>query len=350
MFATDILNNFGKTLTMKIQLLFASFLFTSAAFCQFTQANEPAIGDQMTLFIVDSSATDYASVTGTGVTWDYSNIMGYPGDPTKSLSVVAAADADPNDHFTAASKAITIPNFITTFFSSSSSARNSKGFIFEEATLGSIEIVLDADDELLMNYPFDVTNTLTDAFSGSTYASVAPSSIPTTGSITASVDGKGTLLLPDGSSVSDVLRYKIVETANGSFFTFNVTMTRTQYEYYDLSDSGLPIFVHSSLTFDMGTPMTQTLVMSSVAPTPASITENNGINFSMFPNPATETVSFTGLTGAESVSIVDLSGKVVFSAETLVSNSIDVSSIEAGIYNVVVMKNGAKSVKKLTIK
>ena len=52
-------------------LLFIPFLTFSQSL---DVSNEPAIGDAATLYVCDSNTTDYESITGTGVNWDYSTI------------------------------------------------------------------------------------------------------------------------------------------------------------------------------------------------------------------------------------------------------------------------------------
>jgi hypothetical protein len=338
---------------MKLKLFFVASLLTSGAvFGQFTQANEPTIGTTKTMYVVDSNAVDYAATTGTGVTWDYSTIGGYGAAANK---IVAVTNPSGTTYFSSSQKAIEIPGFITGYYTSTASSRVSQGFHFSDPNSGmSADVVFDAspNDQTVMNYPFAQSNTLTDTYSGNVHSSMSPS-IPfaCTGSITATVDGSGTLKL-EGQNITNVLRYKVDETATANIPGFGtLTVHRIQYDYYDLANSTLPIFVHSSMEINIGgTPSTNHLVMSSVLPTgTAGISSNNSVEFTMFPNPATEKVSFTGLTGSETVQLVDLAGKVVYSTNSVVSNSIDVSAIEAGIYNVVVISNGNKTVKKLTV-
>jgi hypothetical protein len=333
---------------MKLNLLLATSLITGAAFGQFNSGNEPAIGTSTTLFVVDSSAPSYSGTIGTGVTWDYSGTGGYAATDTKTIAVIAAPSSG---NFSTSTKAIQIPGFITTYFTSSSSERLSQGFSFEDASAGTIDVVLNSNPELLMTYPFAVTNSLTDAFSGNAYTTAIPTPIPTTGTITASVDGSGTLKLAGNTTLTNVLRYKIVEhaTANAGFLT--VDIDRIQFEYYDLANSNLPVFVHSQLTINMGTASTQTLVMSAILPTEtAGLTDLNSAEFGLYPNPANESVVITGLTGTESISIIDMAGTTVKTAEsTGTAQTLNVSDLQAGIYNVVVLANGSKTVKKLTI-
>lgn len=331
---------------MKINLLLVTSLLTGAAFAQFTQTNQPTIGNSVTMYVADSNATDFANVTGTGVTWDYSPLATYAPVATKTVSAIAGVAP-----FGSATFGIEIPNFITSFYSANTTSRNCIGFIFQEPSLGAIEVDLSANNETVMNYPFAVSNTLTDAFSGEASVSISPLPIPLTGNVSALVDGSGSLIVA-GTTFNNVLRYKIIESATANAGPLGaIQMDRIQYEYYDLATSPLPLFVHSKLTLtSSGTATTQNLVLSSVLPTGnLAISESNATEFSMFPNPAKETVSFSGLSGTETIQLVDLTGKVVLSTSAVNSNSIDISAIKSGIYNVVVIKNGTKSVKKLTI-
>lgn len=70
---------------MKLNLLLATSLLTGAAFGQFTQANEPTIGTNVTMHVLDSNAVNYDAVIGTGVTWDYSTTPGITGATKNSF-------------------------------------------------------------------------------------------------------------------------------------------------------------------------------------------------------------------------------------------------------------------------
>ncbi|MDR0803165.1 T9SS type A sorting domain-containing protein [Fluviicola sp.] len=334
---------------MKLNLLLATSLITGAAFGQFTQTNEPAIGTNATMFVLDSNATNYASVTGTGVTWDYSNTPGYLG-ATKNVSVVAPSSTASGSSYASSTKAIDMPGFMTTYFTSSASSRISQGFAFDGgAVAGTVKVILSPDEETLMNYPFAYSNSLTDAFSGNAVTTLG--TFPTTGTVTATVDGTGTLKLNAGTTYTNVTRYKLSDQANASTPFGNIVMTRVQYEYYEAS-SGLPVLVHSELTINIaGSPIVQHLVLSSAAPDELlSISENNKATFGMYPNPANESVILSGLSGNENISIVDLAGKTVYSVTASnTTQTLNVADIQAGIYNVVVISSGVKTTKKLTI-
>ncbi|MNE33058.1 hypothetical protein D3C80_1267030 [compost metagenome] len=175
----------------------------------------------------------------------------------------------------------------------------------------------------------------------------------TTGTATATVDGTGTLKLNAATTLTNITRYKLTDEATANIGLGNIVMNRVQYEYYNLANPGsLPVFVHSNLTIDLvGSQIVQNLVLNSVMPDEfLSVSENSIATFGLYPNPANESVTLSGLSGNETISIVDLAGKTVFSTENSgTTQTINVADVQAGIYNVVVISNGSKVTKKLTI-
>jgi hypothetical protein len=341
---------------MKLNLLLATSLITGAAFGQFTQSNEPVMGSSMTMYLLDSNAVDYATTTGTGVTWDYSTTPGIAGQ-TKVVTVSLPSATTNGGDYTSSTWAIDIADFMTTYYTSSASSRISQGFAFDGGNgAGTVRVVFDggADDALIMNYPYAVSNTLTDAFAGGAITDNF-GTLATTGGVTTTVDGQGTLKLNAATTLSNVTRFKLADQATAVIpipGLGNVIMERTQYEYYTMSNPYLPVLVHATLVITFGgSPTTQHIVMSSVAPDEyLNVSENNQIAFGMYPNPANESVVISGLTGNEQISIIDMAGRTVLTAQNNgTSQTLNVADFQAGIYNVVVIANGIKSTKKLTI-
>jgi hypothetical protein len=330
---------------MKKNLLIASLLLSGASFAQFTQANEPSIGSTQLMHVCDSFVTDYATTTGTGVVWDYSTIQGILGE-VKTIEVLDPSATPEGSNFAGATKALDIPNFITTYISSTASARNSQGFTFVEPTFGTINVILDTDDELLMNYPYAVTNSLVDAVSGT--ASATLGDFPATGSAQTTVDGSGTLKLNATTTHNNVLRYKIEDNISANTGILGVvTMERVQYEYYDLANNSMPLFVHAQLVITVsGTPQTLNLVLSSAQPdTYLSVANNELAGVSVYPNPANELVTIKGLTSEGTAQIVDLQGKVVRTAAVNAGvDTVAISDLNAGVYVMTIStENGVKT-------
>lgn len=341
---------------MKKKLLFASLIITSIANAQsLTQANEPGNGASIPMYVCDSSFSNFSSTTGTGVTWNFSAITGYDGVAPKVVSVKDTAGSG----FTNSTKVSIVEGFVSTFWNSTSSVRASQGFVFTEPTIGDVIVKFSTNEEKLMNYPFAVTNTFTDTYSGTLYNDgfTSGGAVPLTGSITSTIDGQGTLMLPGSISLSNVLRHKVVETSNATItfsgFPVNVTVTRTQYDYYNVGNSTLPIFSHinvaiSSAAFNN----TVTLVLSSVDSSPsASISDIGKNDFMIYPNPTQGKVSINGDFSTDASAIVlDYSGRTITSLENLNNGStIDLSGIEKGTYLIVITNNGVKTTKSISV-
>lgn len=344
---------------MKKHLLFASLLLAGTSFSQtFTQANEPAIGSTKTMFLCDSNATNYASVTGTGVTWDYSNIGRIDGQ-TRTISVVAPSSTANAADFPGATKAVTIQNFITTYWTSTATERNSPGFVFNEPTFGEVKAVFNTDPAKMANYPFALNDIVNDPFAGTLYfefngTPMNPAAAGTTKSI---IDGKGTLKLNATTTLTNVLRWLTIDTVTANVqFLGNVQLVRVQYEYYDLANDEMPVFTHTSGAISIvGSPtpiMEFSVVLNSVEPDALlAVNEQTKANFSVYPNPVNDQLIIKGDFVASSAKILDQTGKEVQSIATVTPGSvIEVSGLQSGIYFLVLNTNGATSVQKISKK
>src|SRR6218665_1046239 len=253
---------------MKKSLLFACLALSTTTFAQFTDLNSPQVGDGANMWVIDTFVTNYAGTTGSGVTWDYSGALGVAETEQKAIAVIAASAHDEAASYPSSTIAIEIPGFLTSFNTVSATDYKSQGFIFTEPTVGDVIAKFNSNDELLINYPGIVTNSLTDAITGQ--VSAYSQNFPCSGVVNSTIDGSGTLILNDATTLTDVLRLKIRDSlfVDGGFFPGPVYMKRTQYEYYQLSSSSLPVFVHSSIELEIngGDPMTTGLVLSAYEP------------------------------------------------------------------------------------
>ncbi len=339
---------------MKKNLLIASLLLSGVATAQFTQSNEPANGAGHPMYSLEETADPFASATGAGQTWDYSGYFGIDNSTTL-FSVEDPATTPQGSNFPAATKAIVIANQMTTYINSSSTARNSQGFSFTDPQLGVVNIKLTTDDELLMNYPMALTDNLTDAFAGT--GSAMAQSFPITGTITATVDGTGTLKLNSATTLTNVIRYKMVDVAHATGVPFVTTadITRTQYEYYVLgSNSNLPVFIHSTMEVSLSSaaPTPNVSVFSYVAPDGyLSVNSNELASITVYPNPATETISVNGLTADAQLTLVDAQGKTVASKAVEAGfASMDINAVNAGVYFLHVTSNDLTTVERVIVK
>lgn len=339
---------------MKKKLLFASLLLASASFGQgLTETNEPIVGTSVDLFLCDSFATNYANVTGTGLTWDYSDIAGYQGQ-MRNLTVVDPTTTTNTSDFPSATKAIVVENFLTTYWSSTTTERNSPGFVFNEPTFGEVKAIFNADPQKLANYEFGYNDELTDVFAGSLFFSFAglPQNPDATGNSFSKIDGEGTLKLNAVTTLTGVIRCVTIDTLNTNVPIGNIRLIRSQYEYYQLSSGNMPVFTHTSAKIvgsGTATPLTEfTVVLSKVQPDHfVSINEAEKVNFTIFPNPAKESLTIKGDFNGGIAKIIDQTGKTVQTIESVTSGmSIQLNDIQKGIYFLELSVNGIAKVEK----
>ena len=341
---------------MKKHLLLAAGLFTSAlSFSQFTQGDEPAIGSGTTLYVIDSMAPDYSAVTGAGVEWDYSVYGGYDGE-SRNLTVLDPSSTTYASDYPSSTSALDIQGFLVNYTSSTATERTGHGFVYTDGDIGDVVVVFDTDQAIQYEYPFALGDAFTDAFEGTATFNVgAPQTSAAAGELTATVDGEGTLKLADGNDFTNVLRYKLSDSTVVSNVPLigNVTLKRTQYEYYDLANGEMPIFVHTHVAIaELGTEFN--LVMSSVEPSQTvSLEENILSNASVYPNPASNIINVSLKNKLENteVSIVDAMGRVVLN-QTMDNDfiSLDVAGLEEGIYFVKIANGDAVETKTVVVK
>lgn len=271
-------------------------LFSHIGFGQFTASNSPVIGNQDTLYVLDSTATSFADIIGEGVTWDYSELDGYTG-ATKTIKVLGVEETNYDTIYTSSSHAIQIEDHLISYFSDPASEKYSQGFVFLNANptipLESVGVAFSTDEAKYFTYPMQFGDVIEDDYAGQANVHVLGSVIAPdmAGQIHIELDGKGTLLIGD-NTYSNVLRYKVVESASAFVTAFNdsAKYNRTQYEYYEFTVSNLPIFIHSSVQFGLaGNTLIDVNLVLSKEQANSFVRlddEQEKFYFTMYPNPA----------------------------------------------------------------
>ena len=322
-----------------------------------TQANEPTLGLSKNMFLCDSFTVNLEGTTGSNVTWDFTGLTGIPGQ-TRLVSVVAPSTTANSADFPSSSMALTVESSMNSFLTSTSTERVSQGFTFFEQSLGDVVAKFNTDPETVVTYPFAQGNVLTDVFAGELNFEFGgiPQTAALTGSVTATVDGTGTLNLPLGVSLTNVLRYRITDTSLTNVpILGDLEIIRNQFEYYDFTTSLLPILTLSKLTVQAPgatTPITElSLVLSANTPEEFLAIEENTIdNVSIFPNPSQNEITISGEFSLNAfVSILDASGKVIIAQPIDDNTRIDISNFNNGSYIVKII-DGEKSTSQSLIK
>jgi hypothetical protein len=181
-------------------------------------------------------------------------------------------------------------------------------------------------------YPITYGNSWTDNFSGPFTFSVSGTA---TGSVNAVADGSGTLHLPYGNTLTNVLRVKTVQTMtfNSGFFPLG-TMKQVTYNYYHAAEK-FPVL---SISYNSFTQSGSTPTLSGSATGKLNylvgLTEQQGgqIAFSIFPNPAQQLLHVKTGTGElpSRIVIYDLMGAVRLHSGP--ASQLNIADLPSGIY------------------
>ena len=342
---------------MKNSLL---LIFFSVAFFgstqSLTEATEPVIGEIRSMFLCDSFTITYPGTTGAGVTWDYTGLTGFTGE-MRDVTILDATTSPNATNFPGAVKAIQFSDRLTTYYSTSATQKISQGFVFTENSVGDILVMLSTDPEILVTYPFSNGDVLNDTFGGTLeFIFAGPQQSAVTGVTEATIDGKGTLNLPGGVSLPNVLRYKIVDTSASTLLGLGaLEIIRIQYEYYapSLAPEYLPVLTFTEINIVQAggtTPVfpTERLVLSAYEPNYLDVAEINSNSISVYPNPTSESIHIKGLQELNAnARLVDQSGRIIISKKISNGESIDISMLEKGSYILNIDQNGTTYTKRI---
>ena len=205
---------------------------------------------------MDTLASDLSSIVGDNVEWDYSSLGGYM--PQKASIIVSPIFNSPfQSDFTESEKFIAIQNYTTGFQKSDSLSRTSQGYVIENTGLGDVKAIYNNDDQVLMEYPMYLNDEVVDNYLGSLSFEYngTPQNNSCFGVSRAKVDGRGTFIFPGGITVENVLRYSVIDSTTTTVQVLGeVLLVRRQYEYYDLANDTLPIFIHAHAEVQSGFP------------------------------------------------------------------------------------------------
>lgn len=341
---------------MKKTLLFTTLTVAFIGNSQtLTQANEAGIGESQTMYVCDSFVDRQDNNVGTGITWDFTALAAYSGE-TRLFEVIDATTSPFTSDYPYSQKTLKL-GAIETFYNSSSMLRSSQGFVYVEPTLGNIVATFEVDSADLVSYPFANGNSFNDTYSGTlNIPSIGTSAV--SGEIDVTIDGMGTLNLPNGVSYSNVIRLR---SADSTYSMVNipiigsspVVIKRTQHEYYDITNSNMPVLIITNIELVSALLNDeQTLVLASDDPMQyVGLNNNTAIDFTISPNPATDKVTLTGdFSNDATGTVVDQNGSVLLTTSVKNGTTIDVSTFANGMYFLNINSNGNTTSKTIVKK
>jgi hypothetical protein len=329
---------------MKKTLLSLSLLFSLGASAQLTQSNHaPVVGYTYDLFQCDTTGVT-GGATGAGSVWNFTAIA----TTTAPLASYTTAVAS-NTNYPAADVSISASvNDIAYYKSSATDLKYYGGDVSFGIANGTL---IYNNPAVYAAYPMALGTTTTSTPSGSVIVFGNTGVIG--GTVTAIADGTGTLNLdaPGAAagttlkSFTNVTRVKTNENLLGnvtiSGFAITYTITRANYDYYDVNASRAPLLSISN----------NTIVLSSLAGPTVNIAKSVtvqrdynvvGINESkkasieltVYPNPSINVINFnTTSTDATKVLVYDITGELVATeAFEMGKSKMNVMNFASGVY------------------
>ena len=338
----------------KVVLVVLSFVSLGAFAQSFTVDDTLSAGDSQLYYTADSSASNLDATVGAGAIWDYSSLISYAG-VTNLDSIKYASDSPDFGDYPSAEYHDDLSGGASSYFKNYQDSVVSYGFVFSiDGNL--VKVMHNIDPMKASNLPMNLNDTFTDSTYGT--ADVYGSNGDTEGIVTVIADGTGTLNL--GNSVfTNVIRIKTVESIETTVTlpppinTVTGVVTRTAYNYYDLANQNMPIFIHgnvsvASILFNGG----YSAIYSSVELTSASVegNEDQVEVLEIYPNPATDVVSITS-DQADQLIVMNALGQTIVNISNPQSvEKLNVAKFETGIYFIQIKKGNGTKTQKLIVK
>lgn len=337
-------------------LLFLCFKNYSQSLILTQAANEPVAGDTKSLKRFDSSGV-IPKGTGANMSWNFSAIT--QNTAVSSSTFVLPGSVPSASAYPGTTLVEDEGNNSYVFFKSVSTPSAS----FESLGLESPNLTLTfTNSAVAAVWPISFGYSNTDTYSGNV---TQPVSGALNGTIITTGSGTGTLTLPGGNVLTNVLQVKVENTttltSGSGFATITGTITSIDYTYY-----------HSSQKFELLTVAYQKQNLSSIGgPTvssSASIRVNSsvitGLNdqifsaaaFQIFPNPAKDVFNVT-LTNSNNeagvINIYNSTGQLTktigLGNDATLQQTISLSDLSAGIYIVKTTLGTQTSSRKLIV-
>jgi hypothetical protein len=336
----------------KIIFLIASNLLVFALNAQFslTKAfNEPFIGDINRNADFDSLST-MPNTNGENQLWDFSTLV--------SKSVVS------NSTYTNVSSTPKGENYPTATMANYNGANT---YSYYKVTPTQLEIVGLDDPNITLNYtntaiavvwPISYGYKTTDVFAGNAVSGTMTDGV-SSGTITTWATGSGSLILPGGLQLDEVLqlRTSIRTTAKFVFGLVTATLNAIQYDYYHASEKFPVISItYSNINGAVTNKFTTIKLNNNVMM--VSLPEEHLANnlFELYPNPAKDifNLKFKNVSNSSiKLEVINMMGTIVKSMDlengSTNNEPISIAGIAPGLYLIRISIRNEMLVKKLVV-
>jgi hypothetical protein len=289
--------------------------------------NEPKPGDIEHYYAMDTSAFTVPLPTnaGAGQSWDFTKLKAFSGINT--FSYLAASAVPASSAFAGCTMVQYQPLFNNYMRSATTPTTQTEVLGIES---GSLTVTF-TNSAIMIKFPASFGVTYTDTIAGGFKAGAYNGECD--GDIVFSADATGTLHLPNGVKVNDVLRVKSVQSMTFTLFFPVGSARQIVYSYFSFQERSPVLMVsYQEITLGSGTPS----VTSSIFGSPSVFTdveERSSFpgDIRVFPVPASDALHISSLPAeAAVVRIRDISGRIV--VEVPSSATTDISGLEPGVY------------------
>lgn len=329
-------------------------VFSQAQSLVLTQAAyEPVIGDSSFYHVLDTSAFGSGlpvNISGNNSTWNFSALI---STAVKANSSYVDPITVPSASAYAGTNLVQKQGGLLNYFKSVVTPSPQT----EMLGLSSNTLNLNfTNSAILAKFPVSYGNSFTDNIAGTFNFSVSGTF---NGSVSTSADGAGTLQLPNGLSLSNVLRVKSVQTINLSLGIIPFgTAKQTVYNYFHSSQK-FPILnvTYTSLSIIGSTSPSVSAVVTGNSKTIIVGLEEMGNTLShlmVYPNPARDAILIqSGLdVGEIIVELFDSKGSRVYATQRTLNGTssevISLSDLPRGFY-FITFKSGSQSFQRKLI-
>jgi len=345
---------------MKSKLLLSTLLLSFAAFAQepitffynFTGSNQAGTEEGDVYSLVTSSVNLNEATAGANQVWNFNQLTSI-GTTTTKVKVPTAAQVEEFPNTSAIVETATFPN---------TGGGNVTKYYLGQALTGAVSVTGAETSSIILNYsttnalignfPLDFEDTVTGPVAGNFEAQGIEGTFTGTGVST--FDAYGTLTVNEGvANATPVSRIKTTQNITLNYLGFPAgTVVQTIYSYYNATTVATgPIF--RSITTTINVPaMSIDQTVSSLESYLGQLLSTDkpalGAVFSIVPNPVGNVLQFSGNAIIKSVTITDVSGKVVLN--TNASNNIDVSGLNTDVYFVAAQTETGITVQKMVKK
>ncbi|MGZ3884112.1 MAG: T9SS type A sorting domain-containing protein [Bacteroidia bacterium] len=318
-----------------------------------TQANSaPAIGDMFSTKQCDSTTANPGG-NGTNQMWNFSSVAIHQS-VVSNYTCVTVASTGSASTYPSANVAVKLSSTNNSFYDSNAGYLKYYG---GNINIGSVGVIVGYSSAALYeNFPYTFGSTANSSVAGT--VTVLGNNGNFTGTCTTSGAGTGTIVLPGGNTLTNVLKVTISQAMSFTVLSSPGTINQVRYDYYHASQKSPVYSIVTASVNSIAGSSTQTFVtVNSAVVLGVNELSNEISNFGVYPNPASSNinVTFSNQNGDNATcEIINALGQTIKTENigndkgTIVRN-MNIEGLGSGFYFVKVNVGNKSKTQKITI-